>query len=374
MCTIIETSYFPPFPSPLHLSSPFTFPPLPLSFLLHPLPLPSPLLPPFLPHLSSPPSSLPHLPPSLPSLSVSPVINSIYSTRPVTCDSFDCSVPLTYVGPVLTCSAFAWPLPEVRWEREDGTLPTGVVVDYTVASGISAQMRWNEGFSGAHTGRYRCLVTWPTDTSRTISQTFTINEGTSTPDLTPTPPTCDVSSSSIFFQIRVGTENCDSWDSTLRGNIIASFRAEVFRIVEIETEGNGMCGCDVTPGNLQIVSLQCSANVAGGVVFRGTITSDTQLQTKQIFCSLSTWQQAAPLVTVNSETVTVDAGCSLEIDSYSSRECSAGGGTAIDRKLIIIVAAAVGGVILVVVVIFVICCCSRCCTRGKKRQTEDAYR
>ena len=296
---------------------------------------------------------------------VQPIINSIYPSTPVQASSIRGTflVPTGHTGIALTCGAFGWPPPYVEWLFNGGPLPDGIAYDLTGNVGIvTARLSWVRGFNSSDVGEYQCLVKVSNTTPAVaIENVQLIETGVTVP---PSISTCTVSEPLVHFQVRVLDTDCEQWGDSLKESIAGAFQDEIVRIVETQCSD-----CQVTQSTVQTLGLPvCSSKVENGVVFRGTITTDTISQTMSVYCALSEWQQTGPLININSNLFKVDSGCALRVDSFSSPECVL---TAepVDTLLIIAIAAPVGTASLIIILIIIILCCVGCyCT--KKRTGE----
>ena len=299
-----------------------------------------------------------------------PEINTISPTNPVQSDPSASTptfaIPASYIGKVLTCSAFAWPAPTVQWLRNDHPLPSEVSSEQ-LSPGlgiVSAILTWTRPFVSSDMGTYKCLVRWD---NTTIQSKVQVIQGSIT---TEPPPSCSVDTTSIFFQVRVLAAGCDQWDAALKEHIGNQFQQELFRIVETE------CNCTLQPNSIQINNPpQCSEDDSSGVIFRGTMRAQTVASTTAIFCRILGWQQGGSLINLNENLYRVDSQCILRVDSFTSQECavtptSQDPGT----NTVILIAAPVGGVLFaaIVVMVIVLCCIHYCCIKKRmKALSED---
>ena len=295
-----------------------------------------------------------------------PEINTITPIEPIQSDPSASAptfaVPASYTGVVLRCSGFAWPPPTVQWLKNDRPLPSGISSEQTSPGPgiVSALLKWTRAFVASDIGQYKCLVRWD---NTTVQSTVEIIQGSIA---TEPPPSCSIDTTSIFFQVRVLEAGCDQWDTALKEHVRNQFQQELLRIVETE------CNCTVQPDSIQINNPpQCSENAPGGVVFRGTIRTQTVAATEKIFCAIFGWQEGGSLINLNENLYRVDSQCMLRVDSFTSQECAVTPTSEnIDTKTIIIIAVpAGGGVLAVLVVLVTVLCCIYCCT--KKRRKAD---
>ena len=269
------------------------------------------------------------------------------------------SVPTGHAGDVLTCHGFAWPAPMIEWARVDAPLPLGVSSIMTENPGgiVIARLRIDDGFSASATGQYVCMVTYMDVTD---SEIIEIVEGST---VIPSPTTCpEVSSTTMLFQARVLTTNCQEWDASTMESISSSFAEDLVRVIEDD------CQCSVPLGTITVDSLKCSEDITGASLFRGTIETDSVDRTEEFSCTLLAWQQRGSLVNVNGNLHEVDSACSLRVDSFTAQECVAMeiNDNSFDIKLIIYIAAPVGGTLLVVIVLAIICIA---CYKSGRRET-----
>ena len=294
-----------------------------------------------------------------------PEINTITPIEPVQSDPSASAptfaVPASYTGVVLRCSGFAWPPPTVQWLKNDRPLPSGISSEQTSPGPgiVSALLKWTRAFVASDIGQYKCLVRWD---NTTVQSTVEIIQGSIA---TEPPPSCSIDTTSIFFQVRVLEAGCDQWDAALKEHVRNQFQQELLRIVETE------CNCTVQPDNIQINNPpQCSENAPGGVVFRGTIRTQTVAATEEIFCAIFGWQEGGSLINLNENLYRVDSQCMLRVDSFTSQECAVTPTSeSIDTKTIIIIAVPAGGGVLAVLVVLatVLCCIHHCCIRKRRK-------
>lgn len=276
------------------------------------------------------------------------------------------------MGVVLTCTAFAWPLPTIQWVSSGGgELPEGVVSESNAESAtdtgstVSARLRWTRGFQDSDQGQFICVVSWDNydDRDQSDSQTVTI-VSTSEPVASPTTkPVCRVDSSVVAFQLRVLTNNCNEWDPHLHGHIQEEFSEELHRILI------SSCNCTILSSSVRIDSLACSQSREGAVVFEGTIETDTKSMTEQVYCTLQSWQESGPVVLVANSLYSVDTTCHLQLDEDSNEECVAAGSSEsgdLDIMILIYIAAPVGLAVLVLLVLVSCVCCWSMNMRSKR--------
>ena len=238
------------------------------------------------------------------------MINSLVSSSAVTNPPLTSMylLPPGFSGHAVTCLAFGSPPPRVRWLKLDQTsLPPGIVSSENGdGSGmVSATLTWEREFEDSDAGDYFCLAE---SSDRTKSDTDTIvisSESDTTTD--PTPVTCSVDASSVFFQIRVLATDCQQWSPEDKLRVATLFRDE---IVEVITLG---CGCDVQTENIAILSTECSAVIQNAVVFQGRVESASVTLTSSAYCALEAWQTSSPLVILDGDIHSVDAGCTLQV-------------------------------------------------------------
>ena len=211
-------------------------------------------------------------------------------------------------------------------------------------------LKWTKPFISSDIGTYKCLVSLD-DT--TIQKTVNIVEGSIVSSV------CSVNTTTIFFQVRVLEARNEQWDAVLNEHVGNQFQQELFRIVETE------CNCTLRPDSIQISNPpQCNENATNGVVFRGTIRAQTVATTEEIFCTILDWQQRGSSINLNENLYHVDSQFVLQVDSFTSQECTVPPNSEHIRTIILIVAS-VGGVLLAVVVVLgiVLCCC---CIKKRK--------
>ena len=294
-----------------------------------------------------------------------PEINTITPIEPVQSDPSASTptfaIPASYTGVALTCSGFAWPPPTVQWLKNDRPLPSGISSEQTSPGPgiVSALLKWTRGFVASDMGQYKCLVRWD---NTTVQSTVEIVKGSI---VTEPPPSCNVDTTSIFFQVRVLEAGCDQWDAALKEHVGNQFQQELLRIVETE------CNCTVQLDSIQINNPpQCSENAPGGVVFRGTIRAQTVAATEEIFCAIFSWQRGGSLINLNENLYHVDSQCMLRVDSFTSQECAVTPTSpSIDTKTTIIIAVSGAGGLLAVFVVLaiVLCCIHHCCIKKRKK-------
>ena len=269
------------------------------------------------------------------------------------------------------CTARGWPAPVVEWHKNNVPLPSndGVVSESTTMSAtVSATLMWMRGLQESDAGSYQCVVYRPnTDipvTSETVQLNARLQNTTAQP--TPDPLQCSVQETSIHFQIRVFVTNCESWGEQQSAEIADDFRDELLSIVRTE------CSCIVEESSLQVSgSIQCSSKVDRAAVFRGQIQTNSQQETKQIFCSLFSWQQKSPLIRINDRLWAVDSNCSLEASGSSDgEECVAPTDPTplLGFTEIVAIAAGGGGFILL---LMIICCIGCCCCYHRRRKVDS---
>ena len=288
-------------------------------------------------------------------------INSVQSDPSASTPTF--AIPASYIGEALTCSAFAWPAPNIQWLKNDRPLPSGVSSEQ-LSPGlgiVSAVLIWTRPFASSDVGTYKCLVRWD---NTTIQSTVEVVQGSI---VTEPPPSCNVDTTSIFFQVRVLEAGCDQWDAALKERIRNQFQQKLFRIVEVE------CNCTLQANSIQINNpLQCSENDPSGVVFRGTMRAQTVAATTAIFCSILGWQQGGSLINLNENLYLVDSQCVLRVDSFTSQECAVTSQDP-DINTIILIAALVGGVLFAAIVVMVIVLCCIYCIKKRMKTSEDVW-
>ena len=269
------------------------------------------------------------------------------------------------------CTARGWPAPVVEWHKNNVPLPSndGVVSESTTMSAtVSATLMWMRGFQESDASSYQCVVYRPNTDIPVTSEIVQLNARlqNTTVQPTPDPLQCSVQETSIHFQIRVFVTNCESWGEQQSAEIADDFRDELLSIVRTE------CSCIVEESSLQVSgSIQCSSKVDRAAVFRGQIQTNSQQETKQIFCSLFSWQQKSPLIRINDRLWTVDSNCSLEASGSSDgEECVAPTDPTplLGFTEIVAIAAGGGGFILL---LMIICCIGCCCCYHRRRKVDS---
>ena len=316
----------------------------------------------FLSHFVPPP---PRPPPPL-SAADEPVIDTIFPAPGVSSadgSAVHFSVPLEFTGTALTCSGFAWPPPTIQWLKSLGALPSGVSSVVRTNRGImTADLVITTPFRASSVGIYKCEVRSAEGVEENVvSQLVELFQGSSSGGTED--PECDkVASESLLFQLWVSSRSCQSWTSTQKGEIAKEFQSFLYRMILTE------CDCSVSRDHLTVVSLQCSDYIDGGVVFRGSLQTNSSSLTEKIFCTLSRWQKSGALVSVDGSHYAVDSQCSLEIDSYDTEECAVKESDSFDLSRILLIALPSGVILLICVVAVMVAVCYLCRCFGQKRR------
>ena len=294
-----------------------------------------------------------------------PSIKSISANPPVsTSSSSQFVVPLGHSGPVLTCTALAWPNPSIQWMRNGQRLTGRIVSESFITLNLAvARLRWTSGFLESDRGNYTCFV--QADGMNSVNSTIILEAGTST-TATPSPPPvdCTVRSATVSFQIRVLDTDCLEWGDTLKQHIANTFSEDLMNIIRVECQN-----CSISAANLQIIDVpKCSQQIDRGAVFRGEITSNEISQTEKIFCALNRWQVRGPLVLINDQTHRVDQTCSLK---STGSECSSTGPNTV--PLNVIIGASIGGGLGLIISLglVLLICCYCCYASRKKKESKD---
>ena len=294
-----------------------------------------------------------------------PSIISISANPPAfTSSSSQFIVPLGHSGPVLTCTALAWPNPSIQWLKNGQRLTGHIVSESSITLNQAvARLRWTSGFLEPDRGNYTCFV--KADGMNSASSTITLEAGTST-TATPSPPQvdCTVRSATVSFQIRVLDTDCSEWGDTLKQHIANTFSDDLMNIISIECQN-----CSISAANLQIIDIpRCSQLIDRGAVFRGEITSNEISQTEKIFCALNRWQIHGPLVLINNQTHRVDQTCSLK---STGSECSSTNPNTVPLNLII--GASIGGGLGLIGLqfLFVLFCCCFCHYANRESRNHE---
>ena len=308
------------------------------------------------------------LPPPPQTHAVPPTITSIFPRSPVntsTASSSTYIVPLGYSGTVITCAAYGWPTPSIEWQRNGASLP-GLSDSDTESNSafVSARLRWTNEFQEADAGTYTCVAR-ANDTNSVQTKVVTLKAGVG---VSPTivPEVCSTESRDVFFELRVLDSDCHTWGDGLSQHIAGNFLNDVMNAVTAECRD-----CVVSAENVVLLSSPtCSEEVMRAAVFRGMITTESRGQTEDIFCALKSWQESSPLVLINGDLLLVDQGCSVELESLESRECS--NTPIISMQLLpIVIGAAAGGMTLLLVVVMVTCVC--CCCVWCSNKNHERY-
>ena len=289
-----------------------------------------------------------------------PVIDTIFPAPGVSSandSAFHFSVPLEFTGTALTCSGFAWPPPTIKWVKSSGVLPSGVLhVVRTNRGIITADLVFTTPFRASSVGMYKCEVRSAEGVEENVvSQLVELFEGPSSGGMED--PECDkVASESLLFQLHISSRSCQSWTSTERGEIAKEFQSLLYRVMLTE------CDCGMSRDHLIVVSLQCSDNIDGGLVFRGSLQTNSSSLTEKIFCTLSRWQKSGALVSIDGSHYAVDLHCNLEIKSYNTKECA----HAVEESgsfhlnVILLIAITSGGLLLICVLVSLVVACCLC--------------
>ena len=275
-------------------------------------------------------------------------------------------IPLEFTGTVLTCSGFAWPLPSVEWTKDGGALPRGVTAEEIVLPDkgiVVSDLTFSSEFSIVDAGNYQCKVLSTNDDGEMMSQLVELKQGPSTAESSEY--MCkSILSDSILFQVRVFTNDCDKWNDD-KSEIAEDFENLIIRVVA------SLCGeeCNITNGIITISTLECSTFIQGGVVFRGSIQTESAKQTEAAFCALSQWQRSGSLVSIGMYRYLVDSQCTLQIDSYQDEECvEATAEQELDVMMILLIGIPVVAIVSVVGVVITIVVCSLCFCQCCKRE------
>ena len=269
------------------------------------------------------------------------------------------------------CVAYGWPAPEVEWQKDEQTLPSGsgvVSESSSVMATVSAKLIWTRRLLDSDTGIYKCVLRRPNTTVSLEYQGVRLKAV----NLTQTESSsfsCETRSSSlIYFQIRVFATDCDSSDEALATHITSELHKHLSSVIITK------CDCDFHENNLIVNTYpQCSSKVDRAAVFRGQIQSTSPLQTKLIFCSLLRWQQRSPLVRIDDNLRAVDGTCPLKASSVvDSEECvTAEDNITGSRSGIptvgVIVAGLIGGLLLIILMEIVVCCIYKVCKNVRKK-------
>ena len=227
---------------------------------------------------------------------------------------------------------------------------------------MTADLVFMTPFSASSVGMYKCEVRSAEGVEENVvSQLVELFQGSSSGG-TEDPECGKVASESLLFQLRVSSRSCQSWTSTEQAEIAKEFQSFLYRMILTE------CDCDVSRGHLTVVSLQCSNSIDGGVVFRGSLQTNSSSLTEKIFCTLSRWQKSGALVSVDGSRYAVDSQCSLEIDSYDTEECAVEESDSFDLNMILVIAIPSSGVLLICVVVVLVSVCSLCRCYSRRRR------
>ena len=227
---------------------------------------------------------------------------------------------------------------------------------------MTADLVFMTPFSASSVGMYKCEVRSAEGVEENVvSQLVELFQGSSSGGTED--PECEkVASESLLFQLRVSSRSCQSWTSTEQAEIAKEFQSFLYRMILTE------CDCDVSRDHLTVVSLQCSDHIDGGVVFRGSLQTNSSSLTEKIFCTLSRWQKSGALVSVDGSHYAVDSQCSLEIDSYDTEECAVEESDSSDLIMILVIAIPSSVVLLICVVVVLVSVCSLCRCYSRRRR------
>lgn len=289
-----------------------------------------------------------------------PTITSIIPAGPVNVtNSLTFIVPAGYTGPVVTCTGIGWPTPSIEWfsnsQNITGEVPTENT-NRTDSAFVTATLTWQDGFADSDVGEYTCMVQ-ANDIAARDMISVTLDLSVNAPPVTE-PLNCSVNSHIALFQIRVLDANCMEWEPDTEQSIISSFEDTLQSVVSTR--------CDSCLEGLAIDSLDCSSQVEGAAVLRGTVNSDESSSTEDIFCALYSWQQSGPLVLFDDQLRLVDESCSARLESPVDTECSIPLNPTNDLTLIIAVGAAAGGFVLLVFLVFIVVCVCLCRLKKKR--------
>ena len=204
-----------------------------------------------------------------------------------------------------------------------------------------------------------------TDSVQTKLVTLEVGVGVSP---TIVPEVCSIGTRDVFFELRVLDSACHTWGDGLRQHIAGNFLNYIMNAVTAECRD-----CIVNAENMLLLSGPvCSDQIMRAAVFRGMITTESQGQTDDIFCALKSWQENAPLVLMNGDMLLVDQGCSVELESLSSKECSGTNPPVISMQLLpIVIGVSSGGMALLLMILMVTCVC--CCCVWCSNKNHERY-
>ena len=292
------------------------------------------------------------------------------------------TVPLNYLGNVLTCNAYGWPTQKIEWWRDGESLSddSGVISESTAASGssqdsMSAILTWTRGFMHEDEGIYECVIVNERNNSYLpiASQNVEIKVGNDIYLDTELMTSCNIHTLNehfIHFQIRVLDTNCLGWTKSQKERIRIEFQNRVINVVSRQ------CDCEVTTDELLVEHVpHCSILVDRAALFRGLIRTISTAKTEKIFCALYSWQQKSPLLVIDSSLQTVDISCHMRYYYTSDEECAPSQTKDPERDRVREIFEIVGGVtgftMVVILFITIICCMGYCCSR-EKRETPGS--
>lgn len=242
----------------------------------------------------------------------SPIIVSIFPNSPqVSGSPSNYVVPEKFSDTVVTCTVFGVPSPTAEW-----LAPSSVTITsrYTINSAfVSIALEFTNGFTSNSSGRYDCIVH-----NSTQSESVTLVQGIN-PDalITSTATPCQVSSSTISFQLRVLSTDCMIWDESQRQLSASDFQYVLTSGITSQCET-----CVIDSGKIAIThGPDCSKLIDGATVFEGVIRNEKIADTKAMFCALRTWWRLQPLVRINDDLQPIDINCVMQVDSSDTMEC-----------------------------------------------------
>jgi hypothetical protein len=107
------------------------------------------------------------------------------------------------------------------------------------------------------------------------------------------------------------------WGEDLKEDIAGDFMRGVVNTVSAACQD-----CVLNSQNIQLDVPTCDEQVEQAAIFRGTVSTESSNQTKDIFCTLRRWQQSGPLMWINMSFYPVDRGYSLEFRPPILMECT----------------------------------------------------
>jgi len=190
------------------------------------------------------------------------------------------------------------------------------VKDNEMMGFISARLKFS-GFAQTDAGDFTCYVQ---DGYTDVVHTETIKVEYDLPR-----KGCSVNSPKVYFAILLLNTDCKMWEEIESQEISSIFLQEILEIINDRCQN---CSAISSEHVTIMTGPECSNHAPKATVFKGTIETEANIFTTDIFCALTSWHgEDMPHIVLNDTMYFIDRDCVLRLISPNDTECVAKIGT-----------------------------------------------